>query len=91
MLAQAHGYPGGSPAGRSPVVLHLNASHGLAPPYDAVPGSSLVAITDWAHVTLSVRDHDRGVRWHEAVPCSSPAESGGEPAEYAQHREIGKS
>src|SRR5487761_1200592 len=27
--------PGSSPAGRSPVVLHLNASHGLAPPYDA--------------------------------------------------------
>jgi hypothetical protein len=37
MLAQAHGYPGISPAGRSPVVLHPNASHGLAPPYDAVP------------------------------------------------------
>ena len=37
MLAQAHGYPGISPAGRSPVVLHPNASHGLAPPYDAAP------------------------------------------------------
>lgn len=33
MLAQAHGSPGSSPAGRSPVVLHLNASHGLASPY----------------------------------------------------------
>jgi hypothetical protein len=37
MLAQAHGYPGTSPEGRSPVVLHPNASHGLAPPYGAVP------------------------------------------------------
>ena len=37
MLAQAHGYPGSSPAGRSTVVLHPNASHGLAPPYDAAP------------------------------------------------------
>jgi hypothetical protein len=35
MLAQAHGYPGHSPAGRSPVVLHPNASHGLPSPYDA--------------------------------------------------------
>jgi hypothetical protein len=34
MLAQAHGSPGISPAGRSPVVLHPNASHSLAPPYD---------------------------------------------------------
>ena len=33
MLAQAHGYPGISPEGRSPVVLHPNASHGLPPPY----------------------------------------------------------
>src|ERR1700733_16117737 len=37
MPAQAHGYPGISPAGRSPVVLHPNASHGLPPPYGAVP------------------------------------------------------
>ncbi len=37
MLAQAHGYPGSSPEGRSPVVLHPNASHGLAPPYGAAP------------------------------------------------------
>src|ERR1700733_3226781 len=37
MPAQAHGSPGISPAGRSPVVLHPNASHGLPPPYCAVP------------------------------------------------------
>jgi hypothetical protein len=37
MIAQAHGYPGSSPAGRSPVVLHPNATHGLAPRYNAPP------------------------------------------------------
>jgi hypothetical protein len=37
MLAQAHGSPGIRPAGRSPVVLHPNASHGLATPYGAGP------------------------------------------------------
>jgi hypothetical protein len=37
MIAQAHGYPGSSPAGRSPVVLHPNASHGPPPPYNAAP------------------------------------------------------
>jgi len=46
MLAQAHGNPGSGPAGRSPVVLHLNASHGLAPPYDVAPGQSLAVSTD---------------------------------------------
>jgi hypothetical protein len=40
LLAQAHGYPGSSPVGRSPVVLHLNASNGLAPPYDWVRAAS---------------------------------------------------
>jgi hypothetical protein len=35
MLAQAHGCPGSIPGGRSPVVLHPNASHGPPPPYDA--------------------------------------------------------
>jgi hypothetical protein len=35
VIAQAHGYPGSSPAGRSPVVLHPNASHGLPPTYNA--------------------------------------------------------
>jgi hypothetical protein len=37
MIAQAHGYPGSSPAGRSPVVRHPNASHGPSPPYNAAP------------------------------------------------------
>jgi hypothetical protein len=40
MLAQAHGWPGSRPAGRSPVVLHPNASHDLVPPYVAVTGLS---------------------------------------------------
>jgi hypothetical protein len=40
MLAQAHGYPGISPAGRSPVVLHLNASDGPAPRYGPSPAAS---------------------------------------------------
>jgi hypothetical protein len=40
MLAQAHGYPGISPVGRSPVVVHLNASDGPAPPYGPSPAAS---------------------------------------------------
>ena len=40
MLAQAHGYPGISPVGRSPVVLHLNASDGPAPRYGPSPPAS---------------------------------------------------
>jgi hypothetical protein len=40
MIAQAHGYPGSSPAGRSPVVRHPNASHGPSPPYNAAPAQS---------------------------------------------------
>jgi len=43
MLAQAHGYPGCSPAGRSPVVLHPNASNGLTQPY-AEPGDYLTLL-----------------------------------------------
>jgi glyoxylase I family protein len=27
----------------------------------------MTAITGWAHVTLSVRDHDHSVRWYETV------------------------
>jgi hypothetical protein len=43
MLAQAHGCPGSSPAGRSPVVLHLNASHDLPSPYDS-PGATATGL-----------------------------------------------
>jgi catechol 2,3-dioxygenase-like lactoylglutathione lyase family enzyme len=27
----------------------------------------LTVITGWAHVTQSVRDHDRSVRWYEGL------------------------
>jgi hypothetical protein len=48
MFAQAHGSPGISPAGRSPVVLHPNASHGPAPPYGAALacGQGLGSVTE---------------------------------------------
>jgi hypothetical protein len=48
MFAQAHGSPGISPAGRSPVVLHPNASHGPAPPYGAAlaRGQGLGSVTE---------------------------------------------
>jgi hypothetical protein len=56
MLAQAHGYPGITPAGRSPMVLHPNASHGLPPPY----GGSLAVARG---LGSGVRDFDTGNRY----------------------------
>jgi Protein of unknown function (DUF1203) len=60
MLTQAHGYPGSSPAGRSPVVLHPNASHGLVPPY----GAARPVATIWAKRTSSSDFGQRGCVRH---------------------------
>lgn len=72
MLAQAHGYPGISPEGRSPVVLHPNASHGLASPYAAAPPRRQSAGLSAAFRPLDGSEISSPEGFHHGNPLSEP-------------------